>query len=197
MRRFTYLPIGPRLVRLFGSSNMAHLVQSHSSRVSSFEMYDIHDSPQWDDNYRTIFCGDKRGISFALNTDGVNPFKHLKAKYSMWPIMLTLLNLPRHLRYTFQNIWLLGIVPSNGPKEPATLDPYLEVVVDEILSLSNKVIYDAYSKAFKLKLHLMFYVLDYPGICKVYNTLGSGAYQGCNWCTLQGEYSLLFPLVCM
>lgn len=31
-------------------------------------------------------------------TDGVNPFAHNKVTYSMWPIMLTLLNLLPHYR---------------------------------------------------------------------------------------------------
>ena len=92
------------------------------------------------------------------------------------------------MRYSFQNIWLVGIIPSNGSKEPS-IDPYLEIVVDEFLSLSNKTIYDSYSNApFQLKLHVLFHVLDYPGICKVFNTLGSGAYQGCMWCFMQGKY---------
>ena len=166
---------------------MAEVIQSHCTRDSSV-MYDIHDSPAWKETYQTIFLGDRKGVCFGLNTDGVNPYKHQKVSYSMWPIMLTLLNLPRHLRNSFQNIWLLGIIPSNGPKEPANLDPYLEVVVDEILSLSNKTLYDSYTRApFQVKLHLMLYVLDYPGVCKVFNTLGSGAYQGCMWCSMQGK----------
>ena len=70
MRRFTYLPVGPRLIRLFGTSNLAKLVQSHSTVSSSSAMFDVQDSPSWCETYRTIFCGDPRGISFALNTDG-------------------------------------------------------------------------------------------------------------------------------
>ncbi len=56
----------------------------------------------------------------SANTDG--PYKH--------SLTITLLNLPSHLRTSFNNIWLVGIIPPNGPKEP-------EIVVDEILSLSK------------------------------------------------------------
>ena len=34
--------------------------------------------------------------------------------YSMWPIMLNLLNLPRKIRNLFSSILLVGIVPANG-----------------------------------------------------------------------------------
>ena len=65
-----------------------------------------------------MFGGDKRGISLAFCTDDVNPIAHNKVAYTMWPIMLTLLNLPRSMRKLFASIMLVGIVPSNGSKEP-------------------------------------------------------------------------------
>ena len=37
---------------------------------------------------------------------------------------------------------LAGIIP--GKSEPQHLDPYIEILVDEILSLSGKKCYDAY-----------------------------------------------------
>ena len=71
---------------------------------------------------------------------------------------------------------LVGIIPGNGTKEPKSLDPYLEIVVDELLALSDRVVYDAYLKApFQLKVNILFYTLDYPGIGKVFGTMGSGS----------------------
>lgn len=184
---FTYLPIGPRLVRLFGTSNLAQIVQSHSSEFCSL-MYDIQDSPTWRNMYNKdgIFLGDPRGISLSLCTDGVNPFQKDHVTYSMWPIVLTILNLPRDVRQLFSNLMLVGIVP--GPSEPTSLNPYLEIVVDEILSLTNMKVYDAYSMApFNLKVEILLHVLDYPGLGKLFHAMGSGAYQGCLWCEQQGK----------
>ena len=49
---------------------------------------------------------------------------------------------------SFANLFLLGIIPSQAQgKEPKHLDPFLEVLVDEILFLSNSKVYDAYRKA--------------------------------------------------
>ena len=194
LKRFIYLPIGPRLLRMFGTANLSQLIQCHGCAIDipSGSVDDIHYSVAWKDAYERIFGGDPRGISLALCTDGVNPFKRDRVSYSMWPIMLTLLNLPRSIRNSFSSMFLVGIVPPNGPKEPYTLDPYLEILVDEILMLSNKTIFDAYvNSPFTLKIHLMSYVLDYPGIGKTFCTLGAGAYHGCLWCNIEGEYSYI------
>lgn len=142
-------------------------------------------------NYKVIFLGvfggDPRGIALALCTDGVNPFAHNRVVYSMWPIMLTLLNLPWKL---FSNILLVGIVPGNEGKEAKSLDPFLEVLVDELLLISGSTLYDAYTGApFKAKASILLHVLDYPGITKVMGVVGSGGIQGCAFCSLAGERS--------
>lgn len=98
-----------------------------------------------------------------LSTDGVNPFSCNKVAYSMWPIMLSILNLPRNVRSLFGNIMLAGIVPAQADgHEPKNIDPYLEVVVDEILDLSGVTFFDAFKGApFTFKVSLLNYVLDY------------------------------------
>lgn len=189
-KRFTYLPIGPRLERLFGTSRLSELIQCHSHvrRFDNDYMFDIHDSPMWKKAYSSSgqFKHDSRGIALGFCTDGVNPYQHNRVQYSMWPIVLALLNLPRHLRYLFNNLMLVGIIPGNGSKEP-TIDAYLDVVVDEILALNNRKMYDAYKQApFQLKLNILLYTLDYPGIVKTFHIMGAGAYSGCAWCEIKG-----------
>ena len=141
-RRFTYLPVGPRLVRLFGTQNLAKIVQAHGLHLSSpkMHMYDIHDSPAWRLAYSSdgLFSSEYRSIYFAFNTDGFNSYSQNRVSYSMWPIILTVLNLPRKIRYSFGNFWLIGTVPGNGTKEPQSLDPYLSVLVDELLSVTSE-----------------------------------------------------------
>jgi len=125
--------------------------------------------------------------SLALCTEGVNPFNHNKVTYSMWPIMLTILNLPRKVRNHLGNILLVGIVPANGSREAHNLNSYLDILVDELLEISASTIFDAYRNApFTYKVELL-YILGYPGICKLFG-IGSGAYNGCAWCHIQGRY---------
>lgn len=154
------MPIGPRLERMYATRNIAQSLQTHGSSTDGI-MYDIHDSPSWKSAFSTggVFSGDPHGVARGLCTDGVNPFSHQRLTYSMWPIMITNLNLPRKIRSKFPNIMLAGIIPGNGRQEAKSISPYLEVVVDELLhlSLSGTKAYDAYQQApFSLKAALCF-----------------------------------------
>jgi len=157
-KRFLYFPVGPRLVHLFGTANLSQIIQAHGlnsndSRLQQ-QVDDIHSSTTWKLAYSNDgqFEGDCQGISFAFNTNGVNPFSHNKVSYSMWPMILTVLNLPRSVCHSLANVWLTGIVPGNGSKEPNNLDPYLIILVDELLAITNKKVFDAYQDApFTLK----------------------------------------------
>lgn len=73
---------------------------------------------------------------------------------------------------------LVGIIPSNRAQEPHSLNPYLEILLDELLELSSYTLYDAYQNApFECKLAVLLYVLDYPGICKTMSVVGSGGFK--------------------
>ncbi|KAL5015772.1 hypothetical protein ScPMuIL_005361 [Solemya velum] len=192
-RKFIYMPIGPRLARIFGDVNLSQLVQSHlGSNVQSDDMWDIHDSPTWKELYSRsddgYFGRSLTGLSFALELDGVNPFHNIGVTYSMTPIMLTLLNLPRHIRNSFENINLVGIIPGKGSAESPNLDPFVEILVDELLFLSGCDMYSAYNKApVDVKIKLLIYVLDYPGFSKLFHQHGSGSLSGCHWCHIRGN----------
>ena len=82
----------------------------------------------------------------------------------------------------------MGTVPGNGTKEPHNLDPYLDILVDELLTITSKQIFDAYQGApFTMKVDILLYILDYPGIGKVFNVMEANAYQACAWCEIQGN----------
>ena len=190
-RRFPYFPLGPRWRRMYGDANISQVMQSHTSEYNYDTMHDIHDSPSWKKAFSEggFSNGDPRGMLLQLSTDGVNPFSNNKVNYSKWPIMISVLNLPRSVRNLFQNIMLTGIVPAQTDgQEPKSLDPYLEMVVDEILELSGATFFDDFAKApFTFKVALLNYVLDYPGLGKVFTTAGAAALQGCMWCEIRGK----------
>ncbi|KAL9977266.1 hypothetical protein ACROYT_G014652 [Oculina patagonica] len=55
--------------------------------------------------------------------------------------------------------------PGNGSREPETLQPYLDLLVDELLELCIKSVFDAYTKTpFLFKCEVSSHVLDYPGV---------------------------------
>jgi len=190
-KKFVYLPLRPQIVRIFNYKTMAKLVQAHPGALesSSSLMYDIHDSRVWKEAYSKtgIFREDHRGMSFALCTDGVNPFFHNHIAYSMWPIMLTLLNFQRYICNSYNSIFVAGMIPGNGTHEPKNLDPYMEILVNEILELTDIQMYDAHQgSTFNFRAEILSYVLDYPGVGKLFKVCGSGAYKGCAWCDIKG-----------
>ena len=105
-RTFHYLPLGPRLVRNYGAKDISYLLQSHGGENLALQnsgphsMSDIHDSPTWKEAFSAdgAFKGDPRGVGLSLCLDGLNPWSKNKANYSMWPIVLGQLNLPRSAR---------------------------------------------------------------------------------------------------
>ena len=71
----------------------------------------------------------KYSFAFALNVDWFQPYTHTKS--SIGAIYLTVLNLPRYIRYKRENVILLGIIP--GPHEPKyDINSFLKPLVDEL-----------------------------------------------------------------
>lgn len=79
--------------------------------------------------------GDEGRYVFSLGVDFFNPFGNKQAgkKRSIGIISLLCLNLPPHLRYRPENVFLVGIIP--GPSEPRwhLINCYLDPLVDDFL----------------------------------------------------------------
>lgn len=190
LRKYVYYPLGPRWKRMFENRDMSEVLQSHYSFDESCLIYDVQNSPAWKQLFADdgVFSGDCRGLLIQFSTDGVNPFSSNKVCYSMWPVMVTILNLPKVMRNKYEHVMLAGIIPANGKHEPKSIDPYLEVLVDELMELDGAVFYDAFNcENFKFQVRLHNYVLDYPGLNKTFSCVGAGALQGCMWCELRGR----------
>jgi hypothetical protein len=48
---------------------------------------------QFDSKHKT-FVDDTRNLRHVVSTDGFNPFGNFSSTYSMWPVLVTPLNLP-------------------------------------------------------------------------------------------------------
>lgn len=167
-KSFKYYPITDRIKRMFGNSYTSQLLQSHGK--STTPTNSIHNSKAWKDLYAIsgTFHGECRSLAFALCLDGVNPFAKEKVSYSMCPMLLVPLNLSK---ITSQSIMLTGIIP--GPSEVKNTDPYVDVLIDEMLQINNTEVYDAYrNEFFTLEVTILLNILDYPGHNKVFHCQG-------------------------
>lgn len=114
-KSFTYMPIGPRLARWFGTSNLCQLLFADKISING-TLTDFTDG----DLYKTWFreggvfenMKEEHCVPLSLFADGVNPNKHQSAQKSMWPVMLTWINLPRNIRQVLGPMLLVGIIPS-------------------------------------------------------------------------------------
>ena len=159
-KRFKYLPLGPQIRRYSGNAQTSQLLQNHSSEHahSHAGVQDIHNTSTWKDWYSPtgIFQEDSQGLALGLCADGTNPFSKEKTSYSMWPIVLSILNFHSSLRRHSGHLQLVGIIP--GRKEPKNTDPYLQILVDELHHLQGASMYDAYQHNSLNSRHMFFYI---------------------------------------
>ena len=124
------------------------------------------DSPAWDlvNEKWPMFVNDPRNLRLGLATDGINPFRNMTSKYSCWPVMLVIYNLPPWSCMKKENIMLTLLIP--GPNQPGNdIDVYLQPLIDDLKELWNNgvEVFDGYEKtSFNLKALLMWTINDFP-----------------------------------
>ena len=106
----------------------------------------------------------------------------------MWPFLVFPLGLPGHLRNKLGiGIWLVAIMPGTGRKEPRSLNPVLELITDELLSLIDMEVYSAYADApLSVKTAALHNVADFPANAKMFDTSGAAGIRACPTCVEKG-----------
>ncbi len=107
----------------------------------------------------------------------------------MWPLILVNFAMAKEFRTTLGPLMLYCIVPGKpGGGEPS-LEPYLELAVDDLLSVDDMMVYHALEKApLMVKIRLLYYLCDIPAFAKIMNTVGQGGISACTYCFHKGEY---------
>ncbi|KAL4583243.1 hypothetical protein LXL04_007811 [Taraxacum kok-saghyz] len=162
-----YLPIIPRLKRLFSNENEAKLLCWHSEeRVIDGKLRHVADSPQWRniDNKYPEFGNEMRNIRFGLSSDEINPFGNMSSRHSTWPVHLCIYNLPPWLCMKRKYIMMSLLI--QGPTQPGNdIDVYMSPLIDDLKTLwsSGVDVYDAYKKEqFQLRAMIFCTISDFP-----------------------------------
>jgi hypothetical protein len=89
---------------------------------------------------------DPRNVAVGIGIDGVQPFKD-DNRYSIWPLVLTVYNLPPSIRYLLGPTTVLTMVPGNrDPRSKLDLDYVMQLAHDDLqaLYLHGVTVYDAF-----------------------------------------------------
>jgi hypothetical protein len=164
-----YLPVIPRLKRLFANPREAKLLRWHSDdRMKDGKLRHPADSAQWRNIDRIFeeFGAEPRNIRFALSTDGMNPFGNMSSRHSTWPVVLSIYNLPPWLCMKRKYIMMSLLI--QGPKQPGNdIDVYLRPLVEDLKTLWNEgaQVWDAYKREnFTLRAMLFCTINDLPAL---------------------------------
>ena len=119
-----------------------------------------------------------------LNLDWFQPFKH--TAYSVGVIYLTIMNLPRSVRFKRENILLIGILP--GPSEAKhDVNSYMNELVTELNALWTGVTMNIQNSSglvdkVIVRCALLCVACDLPAGRKLCGFLGHSAKLGCSKC---------------
>lgn len=195
-RYFSHITIESYLHNMFGCTNIAQIMQAAGGCSSSNIdiLSDIQDSEMYKGWMRAESPGIDCKVVAGLNTDGVNPFHSHGVQYSFWPLIFVIYNLPKHLRTRPGSLMLYGIIPGKRDRDgrgvEPSLEPYQELVVEELLKLVSLEVYSAYSKApISVRMELLVYLMDIQAYSNYFRMTGAVSYMACPICLWKGTRS--------
>ncbi len=135
-------------------------------------------------------AGEARYV-FGLNMDGFNPFgnKQAGSKGSCGAMYMVCLNLPPHLRYRVENIFLVGVIP--GPHHPSLvqINHLLRPLVDDLLRFWDPGVYYSrtcrYTSGRLVRCALVPVICDLPAARQLMAFASHSSNHFCCYCGLE------------
>ena len=182
---YCYRPLRSSLQELLNRPNFQDSCEKWRTReVKENLMGDIYDAKIWDEFQecdRKPFLSQPFAYGLMLNVDWFRPFKH--TDYSLGAIYLSVMNLPRELRFKQENIILIGLIP--GPHEPSLhVNSILKPLVTELLDFMKgiQMTVNGYTGTRLIRCALLSVACDIPACRKISGFLGHSATLGCSKC---------------
>ncbi|XP_047340380.1 uncharacterized protein LOC124943970 [Impatiens glandulifera] len=194
-KQLFYLPLAPRLQRLYASNVTAAHMTWHGRHVNKPGMM-CHPSDgeawKWFDHHYPIFALEHRNIRLGLCSDGFAPFGQFGKVYSCWPVILTPYNLPPGMCMKSPYMLISLIIP--GPKSPQrNIDIFLQPLIEELQMLWNVGVptYNvSRGETFNMKAMLLWTISDFPA----YGMLSGWSTHGIDGCPICMKKSKSFRL---
>ncbi|XP_039145548.1 uncharacterized protein LOC120282765 [Dioscorea cayenensis subsp. rotundata] len=190
-----YLPLTPRLQRLYASNATAtHMTWHATHERNEGVMQHPSDAEAWEHFDRTYpdFAQEPRNIRLGLCADGFAPHGQFGRTYSCCPVVVTPYNLPPGMCMKRPYMFLTLICP--GPKNPKkNIDVFLQPLIDELNNLwvFGEMTYDiSKSEYFRMKAALLCTINDFPA----YGMLSGWSTAGVLGCPICMESSNAFHL---
>ena len=175
------------LQRLLLRPGFIELCESWRSNVADSGWYnDVYDGKMWNDFQHVDgrpFLSLPYNFALQMNVDWFQPYDHIT--HSEGVIFVSVLNLPRTVRYIQDNTILLGVIP--GPKEPKLhINSFLAPFVSELKDLWTGVILKtAHGTQQFVRAALLAVSCDIPAGRKVCGFTGPNSYCGCSRCLVK------------
>ncbi|KAL4033416.1 hypothetical protein IC575_006503 [Cucumis melo] len=187
-KQLWYFPIVPRFLRMFKNSEYAkHLCWHANDKKVDGVLRHPADTPSWRlvDHLWPDFGFEPRNLRLGLSTDGINPYGDLSTKYSCWPVIATIYNLPPWLCMRRKYLMLTMLI--SGPKQPGyDINVYLAPLIDDLKLMWEESVqcFDAHrNERFTLRAVLLWTINDFPA----YGNLCGCSVKGYKACPICGE----------
>lgn len=142
---------------------------------------DITDGAFYKKQRQKLGC-QKHDLTMTVNADGSPVFK--SSNYSIWPVHLTINELPPHVRWSNVICALLWY----GTKHP-DMTLLLQAFMQQMKELSTEGIHWSHNgEQLHSKVYCITGVADAPARASMQNVLQFNGYYGCSWCLHPGEF---------
>ena len=132
---------------------------------------------------RGTFFASKTNLALSINADGV--FLYKSSSWSLWPVFVTILNLPISIRMKAENVLLAGLwYGSAKPPMKLLLEPVLASIKQ--LSISGLTIMTANGLK-RIRAKVVMGIFDLPAKAAVLCAKQYNGQHGCSVCVHPGE----------